>query len=61
VVAPELVKWEPIGEGGFSTIERAEVTIIYMDQATAGKSPDDLKKMREKHIKKCLVRKVEKT
>lgn len=50
----------PIGEGGFSTIEKAEVVMMYLNSTSAGKSVEDLKRMKDQHIKKLLVRKVEK-
>lgn len=52
----EMAKWEAIAEGGFSTIEKAEVVYVYLD----GTETDVAKhaERKDRWIRKTLVRKV---
>lgn len=59
LIAPSTIRWELMGEGGFSYLHIAELKIIYMDHTTANMLEKQRQELVAKHIRKRLVKKTE--
>lgn len=53
----DQLRWSLLGQGGTCCLEVVEAVVLYVDATTRNKSDAELKKQREKHLRKALVRK----